>query len=339
VKVTNSGFIIVTAFVLIFVFSTYSFATKGSNDFQGTVIFDFSALNGDSPAAYAFGGESIENIVTQLGFKMDDVISGSKERKNFLRKLKKKYRRGTESRWLSKEQDKLEVFVFYKEVKAKTDEKKSTTEVKPNITFEEKARKTRIANDLSVLTKLVVTITTKGAAPEIEIARATYQLAKRRANLTVTAKLGKSKTSKSSLVTGPTEHWFLSADLPVAKLSEVKFVQDKGTLEPRETPRNIHLGLNCMIGDILKERQNLLKNFFVKGMLKISKSPLDGYGVGIGYRFPKVRPLGIDISSFSIFAAVMWTKEETEDKKEELKKHQILFGIGYNLDKALGWVK
>lgn len=338
-KVTNRGFIIVTAFVLIFIFSTYSLANKGSNDFQGTVIFDISGLNGDSPEAYVFGGKSIEDIVTKLGFKVDDVIRGSKERKNFLKKLKKKYKRGTEGRWLSKKQDKLGVFVFYKKIKAKPGGKKGTPEVKPNITFEEKARKTRIANDLSVLTKLVVKITTKGAAPEIEIARATYQLAKRRANLTVTAKLGKSKISKARLVTGPTEHWFLSADLPVAKLSEVKFVQDKGTLQPRETPKNFYLGLNCMIGDILKERQNLLKNFFVKGMLKISKSPLDGYGVGIGYRFPKVRPLGIDISSFSIFAAVIWTKEENEAKTETLTKRQILFGISYNLDKALGWVK
>jgi hypothetical protein len=164
-------------------------------------------------------------------------------------------------------------------------------------------------------------------------------LGKKFAILTVSASLGGKKTSKVEVITGPREHWFLTADLPVAKLSNVKFVQDKGTVEPRETPKNLYLGLNWMIGDILAEKQNLLKNFFLKAMLKMSKAPLDGYGIGIGYRFPKVRLLGIDISSFSMFASLIWTKEEIEDKTEKLKKRQFLFGISYNLDKALGWVK
>jgi hypothetical protein len=54
--------------------------------------------------------------------------------------------------------------------------------------------------------------------------------------------------------------------------------------------------------------------------------------------FPKVKVLGIDISSFSVFGSWLWTKEQLEDKSKELTKRQIQFGISFNLDKAMGWV-
>jgi hypothetical protein len=345
VENANRFFAVVICIVSVIILFAGPISAKSSNKIQGTIIFDFAGEKGDSPKAYVFGGKTIDTIITKLGLKVENVIGGSKDREAFLRKLKKKYRQGTGNRWISKEEDRLEVFAFYKKPKTKPGKKnaekadKKKEDPKPKIEFAEKSRKTRIAQDLSILVKTVVAIAAKGKKPEIEIYRTTYQLTKRRAILTVTASLSGAKTSKVEVVTGPSEHWFLSTDLPVVRLSNVKFVQAKGTLEPKETPKNIYLGLNCMIGDILKERQGLLKNFFVKGMLKFSKKPLDGYGVGIGYRFPKVRPLGIDISSFSVFAAMMWTKEENDAKTETLTKRQILFGVSYNLDKALGWVK
>jgi hypothetical protein len=322
----------------LFLFSGSNLPAKSSTKDQGTIIFDFTGKKGDAPKAYVFGRKDVETVVTKLGMKIEEVINGSKSRQAFLKKLKKKYKRGTDNRWLSKEGDKLEVFVFFTKPKVMPGKKKE--ELKPKIEFTEKSRKTKISKDLSTLVKLIVAMTTKGvSSSDIELARTTYKLGKRRGTLTVSATLKEKKSSKIEVVTGPTEHWFLSTDLPVGKLSEVKFVQKTGTIEPRETPKNIYLGLNRMLGDILKEKQNILKNFFIKGMLKISKKPLDGYGMGIGYRFPKVRPLGIDISSFSVFGAVMWTKEENADKTETLTKRQVLFGIGYNLDKASGWMK
>ncbi len=40
-------------------------------------------------------------------------------------------------------------------------------------------------------------------------------------------------------------------------------------------------------------------------------------------------------------ASWLWTKEQLEDKSKmgELTKRQVQFGISFNLDKALGWVK
>jgi hypothetical protein len=319
---------------VIFLFTLFLFESsilaQNSRKIKATIIFDFTGEKGEPASSYIFGGKDIYTIITKLGMNVTDVIDGSKDRQAFLEKLKKKYKRGTDNRWISKKQDILEVFVFYR---------KKNGKLEPKVEFEEKSRKAKLAKDLSVLLKIVVAIVAKGVPPDIEMARTTYQLGKKRAILTVSASLGGKKTSKVEVITGSREHWFLSTDLPVAKLSDVKFVQDKGTVEPRETPKHLYLGMNWMIGDILAEKQNLLKNFFFKVMLKMSRAPLDGYGIGIGYRFPKVRLLGIDISSFSMFASFIWTKEEIENKTEELKKRQFLFGISYNLDKALGWVK
>ena len=141
------------------------------------------------------------------------------------------------------------------------------------------------------------------------------------------------------MITGPREHWFLSADLTVAKLSQVKFNADKGTTEPKETPKQFYVGLNFMLGDVLLERRALWKNFFLKGMVKFSKNPLDSYGIGIGYRFPPVKILGLDISALSIFGALTWSKENSETQAGKLTKYQWQLGISYNLDRALSWVK
>lgn len=340
-KIVKNLFITAVACGVLFSVFAIPLSAQISDKVQGTIIFDFTGKKDEPASVYIFGGKKIDEIITRLGLTVQGVIIEGRKRKLFLEKLKKKYKRGTENRWISKKSDKLEVFAFYKKPKVQADREQI---IRPKITFEEISRKTRLSKDISVLLKIAVVLGTKrekGEASDtrIELAKTTYRLKKRRAVLIVSADSGAEKSGKIEVITGSTERWFLSADLPVAKLSSVKFVQGKGIIEPRETPKEVHIGLNCMIGDILKERQNLLKNFFIKGMLKMSKRPLDSYGIGIGFRFPKIRSLGIEISSFSIFASVIWSKEETEDKTKNLRKHQFLFGISYNLDKAMGWTK
>ena len=45
------------------------------------------------------------------------------------------------------------------------------------------------------------------------------------------------------------------------------------------------------------------------------------------------------MTEISPFSSLVWSKEEIYDKTEELKKRQFLFGISYNIDKALGGVR
>ena len=268
---------------------------------QSTIIVDFTGVNPDSGTlVYRIFGKDIVEIIAGLNHSLPDdrkidvcnvlgdraedkteACKGkemedeeiSRARETFLKELKNKYKKALTQRWLSKKNDNLEVYVFH-------------TGKKAEIKIEEKKRKTRIAQDISILTKLIVSDITK-AEMFISMVDRQYRLGKQYGSLLVTVVLDKEKEEKMEIITGPAEHWFLSADLIVLKLSKVKFVSSQGAIEPRETPKVFYLGVNWMIGDILKERQNLLKNFFVKGMLKFSKKPFDSYGFGIGYRFPK----------------------------------------------------
>ena len=348
-------FIVVLVIIVIPGISAFQLRADGNTGVKAecTIIVDFTGVNPDpGTLVYRIFGKGITEIIAGLNHSLpgdrqidvckvlgekaedktelckgkemeDEEISHAREA--FLKELKNKYKKALAQRWLSKKNDNLEVYVFH-------------TGKKAEIKIEEKKRKTRIAQDISILTKLIVSDLTK-AEMFISMVDRQYRLGKQYGTLLVSTALDKEKEEKMEIITGPTEHWFLSADLIVLKLSKVKFVSSQGTIEPRETPKVFYLGVNWMIGDILKERQNLLKNFFVKGMLKFSNRPFDSYGFGIGYRFPKVKVLGIDISSFSVFASWLWTKEQVEDKTKELTKRQIQFGISFNLDKALGWVK
>jgi hypothetical protein len=344
--------VLVAIFLGIFTFQLYAEGNTGVKA-QSTIIVDFTGVNPDSGTlVYRIFGKGITEIIVGLnhslpadrqidvckvlGERAEDKTESckgkemedeeiSRAREAFLKELKTKYKKALAQRWLSKKNDNLEIYVFHIGKKAE-------------IKIEEKKRKTRIAQDISILTKLIVSDLTK-AEMFISMVDRQYRLGKQYGTLLVSTALDKEKEEKMEIITGPTEHWFLSADLIVLKLSKVKFVGNQGTIEPRETPKVFYLGVNWMIGDVLKERQNLLKNFFVKGMVKFSKKPFDSYGFGIGYRFPGVKVLGIDISSFSVFGSWLWTKEQQEEKAEELTKRQIQFGISFNLDKALEWVK
>lgn len=352
---------VLTGFIVIFIFPL-SAAENENLKAQGTVIVDFTGVNPDSGTlVYRVFGKDIVEIISELNKNLpaerkidvckvlggkdedktgackgveikDDDSAVNQAREFFLKELKNKYRKAVGQRWISKKKDNLDVYVFH-------------TGKKAEIKIEEKKRKTKIAQDVSVLTKLVITYLTKGEAAGIALTEKRFRLEKQNGTLLVSACLNRDeknldqKEEKMEIITGPTEHWFLSADLIMLKMSKVKFVGDQGDIEPKETPKIFYLGVNWMIGDILKERQNLLKNFFIKGMVKFSKKPLDSYGIGIGYRFPKVKVLGVDISSFSVFTALLWTKEQTEDKTKELTKRQFQFGLSFNLDKALGWIK
>jgi hypothetical protein len=348
-------FIVVLAIIVIPGILAFQLHADGNTGVkaQGTIVVDFTGVNsGSGTLVYRIFGKDIVEIIAGLnrslpadrqidvcmvlGERAEDKTGAckgkemedeeiSRARETFLKELKNKYKKALAQRWISKKNDNLEVYVFHIGKKAE-------------IKIEEKKRKTRIAQDISILTKLIVSDLTKSEM-FISMVDRQYRLGKQYSSLIVAAVLDKEKEEKMEIITGPAEHWFLSADLIVLRLSKVEFVSNQVTIEPRETPKVFYLGVNWMVGDILKERQNLLKNFFVKGTVKFSKKPFDSYGFGIGYRFPEVKVLGIDISSFSVFGSWLWTKEQLEDKSKELTKRQLQFGISFNLDKAMGWVK
>jgi hypothetical protein len=290
------------------------------------IIVDFTETgNGAEGASYFFYGKTLEQIITACGQSFAAVVEDGAGRPVFLKQLAVKYKRASNKRWISKKNQTLKIYVF------------STGNVIPEMKTTEKARKTTISDHITLLVKLIAKEAARSG--EISMTEHTYFLKKKRAQLTVTVAQGTGKKVSFDMITGPKEHWFLSADLTVAKLSQVKFNADKGTTEPKETPKQFYVGLNFMLGDVLLERRALWKNFFLKGMLKFSKNPLDSYGIGIGYRFPSVKILGLDISALSIFGVLTWSKENPDTQAGKLTKYQWQLGISYNLDRALSWVK
>lgn len=287
---------------------------------------DFTgSSSGETPAVYFFYNKTLNDIITACGESIAAVVEDGAARPGFLKQLAAKFKRASNKRWISEVNLQLKVYSFFK------------GNVTPTMQTIEKARKTTLKDHITLLVKLIAKEAAR--AGEISMTENTYSLQKKRALLTVTVSQGAEKKVSFDMMTGPQEHWFLSADLTVAKLSNVKFTNDKGAVEPKETPKQFYVGLNFMLGDILSERQALWKNFFFKGMIKFSKNPLDSYGLGIGYRFPPVKFLGLDISALSVFGALTWTKETSEIQTGKLTKYQWQFGISYNLDKALSWIK
>lgn len=90
---------------------------EGADKMGGTVIFDLTGKNNQGPSAYFFCGRSFADIATVLG--VDFATNNEEGNQNvlFLEKLKKKYKRGTDHRWVSGAQAALDVVVFYKPLK------------------------------------------------------------------------------------------------------------------------------------------------------------------------------------------------------------------------------
>lgn len=239
------------------------------------------------------------------------------------------------------------------------------------VQFNEIKRKSTIEKDGEVLVKIITKIMGAQAACDPEVTTESYILKKKRAELQITitkpvplvakkapAPAGNDSVSnedsnasaptKSSekdeikfvLTTGPKEHFFLSADMIVNSIDELKYDPETKTLSEKDKPTKYYLGLNYMIGDVLADYSGSTswiapERFFGKLMLQLDNNPTDSYGVGIGYR-PEF------VESVSFYAAYMVFKEDQikdgQVQENKGRNEEVVFGISFNLDKALGWL-
>jgi hypothetical protein len=180
------------------------------------------------------------------------------------------------------------------------------------------------------------------------LARAKHILQEKRALLKIEVAIGadgEQVKSETEIITGPNEHLYISADIPVNSVNQLTIDESSNTLVPEQTPKEIMLGVNFMIGDILSDRQNRSKHLVIKLMFEFSDAPLDMLGFGIGYRFPqKFELMGFHLDAFSPFVAVVWNKEAGMNSAGNLEEDRdynsdLRVGISFNLDKAFSWVK
>jgi hypothetical protein len=251
------------------------------------------------------------------------------------------------SRWITRKGDPIAIYVIY-------DTSKETGD--PNVEVTEMARKTQFALNLETLAKLAEKIgglaIPNAALPPgqqplstIVVDRQCRTLVNLRSTLTATAtatadpKVDAAMMSplKAStvVITGPKEHAFISADLAVNSVKEVKL--ESGELVPKDNPSQFYVGFDYMLGDVLAETNTFPDGLTFKALVEASKDPTHSYGVALGIRFKNVNLPGISLDTFSPFAGYFWTRNDTLTGHKY--KGDWRAGISLNLDKALNWVK
>jgi len=245
-------------------------------------------------------------------------------------------------RWISSRGDTVGVFVIG------TAATKADFALRVNVEFDEQERQSRFVTDLMTLLQIVG----RAAAPPEQFYFQTYTLQDTRANLAITATVtpqGKTaeaatSTEKSNgkltatLVTGPREHLFLSADLPVTRVSELKLT-DGTTIAPSKDPTSFYIGINYALGDLLSKARAVNDYLFLKGVVKAATNrPLSSVGAGLGLRGFSVAGIDFDIAS----PFILWTSSRLEDDNGVATGERataVRWGISFNLNRALKWGK
>lgn len=220
---------------------------------------------------------------------------------------------------------------------------------RPEIRFTETPRQSRLARDLATLIKLAGPLA--GLALDerpVACEARTYRLQRRRANVKVSVAQPATETAGAEttgakteleLVAGPTEHWFLSADVPFRKGTKLAFDDKTGALAPKEAPSHFFVGFDYMLGDLLSDRRPWWQGVVLKAMIKASREPLDAFGLAVGLRGRFLAPV-LDLDTFSPFVGVLLTRnDETAASAGRHFERQWQIGFSVNLDQALGWTK
>ena len=220
---------------------------------------------------------------------------------------------------------------------------------KLSIDISETKRKTRLAEDVATLIKVLPILETRGLETQPpRIVRKEYVLKEKRANLEILvqesgAGTAKTELAKKSLVTGPSEHWALSANAVLNQVKEVK-VTDDNTFDVKDTPDKFLIGLDYYFGDLMSDWRgsSFAKNLGLKLLVEGSTRPGDRLGVALTYR-GDAGPLSLKL--ISPFAGALWTRStELDDEgkiisRGDLEGPEWVFGLSFNLDRALEWLK
>lgn len=149
------------------------------------------------------------------------------------------------------------------------------------------------------------------------------------------AAAAKEAKQTATFLSGPLEHWSISADVFTTRETPFK-KGDSGVVVIDGTPPLFYLSLNFLIGDLPSTERTFLQNIELKWLLQGSKSPFDSVGFGIGLRGSYAKRVGFDFDLLSPFVGWTWTAQEDSSQGRVLETR---FGVSLNINKALDWVK
>lgn len=237
----------------------------------------------------------------------------------------------------------------------------------PVAVVKETKRLTRLAQDIQTLaTKVIQKELGKGTAadkePTLQVMVQTITLSERRATVDISArgvptpgenrtvaddscKTGACVLRKATVTTGGTELCFLSIDVPITKVSDVKYDSTTGSLQLQSTPTTAFLGFDVAFDDILTKPEGFgWRNLVGKAFIKLSSRPADAFGFGIGFRPPRVSLGGLSLDVLQVFGAYVWTSQDSVTSAGAANpnssyKGSIRGGLSFNLDKLADWLK
>lgn len=207
-----------------------------------------------------------------------------------------------------------------------------------NIVVSEEMRDSRIQQDFKLLAAAFPGIGKVGPYAAVDKAPPKdvcieYTQKYKRSKISFTIKDAQDKEIlNKTLTAGPAEHWYLSADMPVTKVSQLVYDSESKTLKEKDKPSTFYFGLNYKVGDLFTEYKldKFYNDFSVKVLFKASSHPNESMGIGLGY------PVG----PAELFVASLWT--QNEDDVEGTTKGITQFfaaGVSFNISKGLDWLK
>jgi len=146
---------------------------------------------------------------------------------------------------------------------------------------------------------------------------------------------GREVKQTARFLSGPLEHWSLSADVFTSR--QTPFKRDSGDAFVLDgKPPMFYLSLNFLFGDLPSTERKVWENIELKWLVKGSKNPFESVGFGVGLRGGYAKRFGFDFDLLSPFVGWTWTEpaDSTRDRVVETR-----FGVGVNINKALDWVK
>lgn len=263
----------------------------------------------------------------------------------------------TKSRLLWTAGDSFQIYVVY-DLK---------NECEPRVKILEQERGTRLADDLKELVKIVVgSVSTRSGEPEVGVLQVSGKLNARRAVISFGARSvptrdiskcevesdacadGVCRYAVLKVVSGPKEHLFLSVDVPLSKVSSLKYDSATGTVSPRDAPTKVYAGINWMVGDVVEPSvgswSRPLERIVVKGLIEASAKPSNSFGVAIGFRPPPVQWGGLSLDSVQVFGGYVWTREDGvaadgQPRPDVRYTAKLRWGLSFNVDKLKSWLK
>jgi len=251
-------------------------------------------------------------------------------------------------RWISTEGDKVEIYLL------------RSPGHQGKVDVDEKPRQTRLSSDLVTLAELaqeiLVGVSATGTGPDYSFTYRQYVLTRPRANLKIIGSVLPRKPDATkpdsltlSLTTGPTEHFFLSANVANTTAHQFKYNQTTQSIQPIANPKEFFVGLDYTLGDIFDAANPSALNSFKDGiylglMLEASSRPFNQVGVSLGFRHNPIAQF-VNFDAVSPFVAAVWARSDRVSGSgaaasidSKYGKGKVVFGLSLNLDKALGWV-